>query len=29
VAVSVLLVPASTLPKSRLAPLIAKAPDGC
>lgn len=26
-AVSVLLVPASTLPKSRLAPLIAKVPD--
>lgn len=29
VAVSVLLVPASTLPKSRLAPLMAKAPDCC
>jgi hypothetical protein len=29
VAVRVLLVPASTLPKSRLAPLIAKAPDCC
>jgi hypothetical protein len=29
VAVSVLLVPASTLPKSRLALLIAKVPDCC